>query len=245
MAESERINPDKALLRRYQEQGDLQAREQLLEQYMPLVRSLAWMHMHRGEQLEDLVQVGTIGLINAIERFDLSRGVKFITYAYPTISGEIKRHLRNHGSPVRVPRELMELNFRVSKLREQLTVQLGRAPTTSELAKAAGVDEKKALKALASRPTYSSLSRGNNQEGELNPLEALGTIEPQYELAEERATLKPALRVLDDRERTILHLHFFNGLTQQEIGRHVGLSQMQISRLIRSALEKIRTELTA
>jgi RNA polymerase sigma-B factor len=246
MAENDKMILDRALLRRYHEQGDLQAREELIEQYMSLVRSVAWTYMHRGEQFEDLMQIGAIGLIKAIDRFDLSRGVEFISYAFPTIAGEIKRHFRDHGSAVRVPRGLSELNLRVFKLTEQLTAQLGRPPTTAELAKAAGVDENQVLKALASRLVYYSLSRrGSQEDGDFDPLEALGTIEQQYELSEERAVLKPAFRVLDARERTILHLHFFEELTQREIAREVGLSQMQISRLIRSALEKIRVEIAA
>ena len=132
---------DKVLLRRYHEHGDLQAREQLIEQYMSLVRSLARRYSYRGEQLDDLVQIGSIGLIKAIDRFDLDRGVELTTYATPNIIGEIKRHFRDRGWAVRVPRGLQELNVQLSKLVEQLTVQLGRSPTIPELAKAAGVEE--------------------------------------------------------------------------------------------------------
>src|SRR5205807_1885182 len=128
---------DKILLRRYHEEGDLQAREQLIEQYMSLVRSLARRYAYRGEQLEDLVQIGAIGLIKAIDRFDLDRGVELTTYATPNIIGEIKRHFRDKGWSVRVPRGLQELNVQLSRLVEQLTVQLGRSPTITELAKAA------------------------------------------------------------------------------------------------------------
>ena len=120
---------DRELLRRYHEQGDLAARAQLIEQYMSLVRSLARRYSYRGEQLEDLVQIGAIGLIKAIDRFDLSRGVELTTYATPNIIGEIKRHFRDRGWSVRVPRGLQELNVQLSKLVEQLTVQLGRSPT--------------------------------------------------------------------------------------------------------------------
>ena len=124
---------DKILLRRYHEDGDLQAREQLIEQYMSLVRSLARRYSYRGEQLEDLVQIGAIGLIKAIDRFDLDRGVELTTYATPNIIGEIKRHFRDKGWAVRVPRGLQELNVQLSKIVEQLTVQLGRSPTIAEL----------------------------------------------------------------------------------------------------------------
>ena len=149
---------DKVLLRRYHEQGDLQAREQLIEQYMSLVRSLARRYSYRGEQLDDLVQIGAIGLIKAIDRFDLNRGVELTTYATPNIIGEIKRHFRDRGWSVRVPRGLQELNVQLSKLVEQLTVQLGRSPTIPELAKAAGVEEEEVLEALESGRAYSSLS---------------------------------------------------------------------------------------
>ena len=139
---------DKVLLRRYHEQGDLAAREQLIEQYMSLVRSLARRYSYRGEQFEDLVQIGAIGLIKAIDRFDLDRGVELTTYATPNIIGEIKRHFRDKGWSVRVPRGLQELNVQLSRLVEQLNVQLGRSPTISELAKAAGTEEEEVLEAL-------------------------------------------------------------------------------------------------
>ena len=191
---------DKVLLRRYHEEGDLAAREQLIEQYMSLVRSLARRYSYRGEQFEDLVQIGAIGLIKAIDRFDLDRGVELTTYATPNIIGEIKRHFRDRGWSVRVPRGLQELNIQLSRLLEELTVQFGRSPTIGELAKAA-------------------------------------------EVSEDRAILAPGFRVLDERERKILHLRFFKGLTQSQIAQQVGISQMHVSRLIRRSLEKIREEI--
>src|SRR5947199_8504568 len=170
---------DKLLLRRYHEHGDLAAREQLIEQYMSLVRSLARRYSYRGEQLDDLVQIGSIGLIKAIDRFDLSRGVELTTYATPNIIGEIKRHFQDKGWSVRVPRGLQELNVQLSRLIEQLTVQLGRSPTIPELAKAAGAQEEEVLEALESGRAYSavSLSRGGSQEGvdERDPGGTIGT----------------------------------------------------------------------
>src|SRR2546426_4809620 len=239
---------DKALLRRYHEHGDLQAREQLIEQYMSLVRSLARRYAYRGEQLEDLVQIGAIGLIKAIDRFDLDRGVELTTYATPNIIGEIKRHFRDKGWSVRVPRGLQELNVQLSKLIEELTVELGRSPTIPELAKAANADEEDVLEALESGRAYTSVSLstsggGQDDEGELDPLESLGAEEPQYEVSEDRAVLAPGFRVLDERERMILHLRFFEGLTQSQIAQQVGISQMHVSRLIRRSLEKIRDEI--
>ena len=235
---------DKILLRRYHEDGDLQAREQLIEQYMSLVRSLARRYSYRGEQLEDLVQIGAIGLIKAIDRFDLERGVELTTYATPNIIGEIKRHFRDKGWSVRVPRGLQELNVQLSRLVEQLTVQLARSPTIPELAKAAGVEEEEVLEALESGRAYTSLSLsvggGGGDDDDLDPLESLGTEEHQYEVSEDRAVLEPGFRVLDERERKILQLRFFEGLTQSQIAQQVGISQMHVSRLIRRSLEKIR-----
>ncbi|HEY3069393.1 MAG TPA: SigB/SigF/SigG family RNA polymerase sigma factor [Gaiellaceae bacterium] len=241
---------DRELLRRYHDGGDLQARERLIEQYLPLVRSLARRYSYRGEQLEDLVQVGCIGLIKAIDRFDIERGVELTTYATPNIIGEIKRHFRDKGWSVRVPRGLQELNVRLSHIIEEQTVQLERSPTIAELAKAAGVEEEEVLEALESGQAYATLSLsapsgGGDDGSDLDPLESLGEIEHEYEVSEDRAVLAPGLLALDDRERRILHLRFYEGLTQSQIAQQVGISQMHVSRLIRRALEKIRDEISA
>ena len=241
-------NPhDTALLRRYHEQGDLAARDELIEQYMSLVRSLARRYAYRGEQLDDLVQIGAIGLIKAIDRFDMSRGVELTTYATPNIIGEIKRHFRDKGWAVRVPRGLQELSGQLSKLVEQLTVNLRRSPTIAEIAKEAGVEEELVLEAIESGRAYSSVSLSagaiGDEDGELDPLETIGTVEHEYEVSEDRAMLEPGFRVLDERERRILHLRFFEGLTQSQIAAQIGISQMHVSRLIRRALEKIREEI--
>jgi RNA polymerase sigma-B factor len=240
---------DRDLLRRYHEQGDVEARERLIEQYLPLVRSLARRYSYRGEQLEDLVQVGCIGLIKAIDRFDVDRGVELTTYATPNIIGEIKRHFRDKGWSVRVPRGLQELNVRLSRLIEDLTVQLERSPTVPELAKAAGVQEEEVLEALETGQAYATLSlsapTSGDESDDLDPLESLGELEHEYEVSEDRAVLAPGLRVLDDRERRILHLRFYEGLTQSQIAQQVGISQMHVSRLIRRALEKVRDEIAA
>ncbi len=244
-----REKSDRELLREYHQRGNLAARQQLIERYMSLVRSLARRYSYRGEQLEDLVQIGAIGLIKAIDRFDLDRGVELTTYATPNIIGEIKRHFRDKGWSVRVPRGLQELNVQLSRLIEQLTVQLGRSPTIPELAKAAQVGEEEVLEALESSRAYTSLSlsagASTDEEEELDPLESIGTEEPQYEISEDWAMLAPGLRALDDRERAILQLRFFKGLTQSQIAQQIGISQMHVSRLIRRALEKIRDEVEA
>src|SRR6059058_3526576 len=229
---------DRELLRAYHESGDLAAREQLIERYMSLVRSLARRYSYRGEQLDDLIQIGAIGLIKAIDRFDVNRGVELTTYATPNIIGEIKRHFRDRGWAVRVPRGLQELN-----------VQLGRSPTISELAEAASVDEEDVLEALESGRAYSSLSLSSGPAGggeeEVDLLETVGVEEHAYEVSEDRAILAPGFRVLDERERQILRLRFFDGLTQSQIAQQIGISQMHVSRLIRRSLEKIREEIAS
>src|SRR5437588_3806147 len=221
----------------------------MIEDYLSLVRSLSRRCSYRGDQLYDLVQIGSIGLIKAIDRFDLSRGVELTTYATPNIIGEIKRHFRDRGWAVRVPRGLQELNVQLSKLVEGLTVQLGRSPTIAELAKAAGVEEEEVLEALESGRAYSSLSlssgSGGDGEEDLDPLESIGTEEHQYEVSEDRAVLAPGFKALDERERKILQLRFFDGLTQSQIAQQVGISQMHVSRLIRRSLEKIREEIAS
>jgi len=238
---------DRELLRRYHQGGDLEAREQLIEQYLPLVRSLARRYANRGEQLEDLVQVGAIGLIKAIDRFDVDRGVELSTYATPNIIGEIKRHFRDKGWSIRVPRGLQELNVRLSQLLERLTAELERSPTISELAEAAGVTEEEVLEALESGQAYTTVSlsapSGQGEDGQVDPLESLGELEHAYEVSEDRAVLAPGLEALDERERRILHLRFWEGLTQSQIAAQVGISQMHVSRLIRRALEKVRDEI--
>jgi RNA polymerase sigma-B factor len=241
---------DVVLLKRYHQSGDVSAREELIERYMPLVRSLARRYSYRGEQLEDLVQIGAIGLIKAIDRFDVNRGVELTTYATPNIIGEIKRHFRDKGWSVRVPRGLQELNVQLSRLVETLTVQLSRSPTIPELAEAAGVEEEEVLEALESGRAYSSVSLsaaggGGDDDDELDPLESLGEEEHEYQVSEDRVVLEPGFRVLDDRERMILHLRFFKGLTQSQIAQQIGISQMHVSRLIRRSLEKIRAEIAA
>jgi RNA polymerase sigma-B factor len=238
---------DRELLVAYRENGDAEAREQLIERHLPLVRSLARRYANRGEPLDDLVQVGSIGLIKAIDRFDLDRGVELTTYATPTIIGEIKRHFRDKGWSVRVPRGLQELSLRLSQLVDELTVQLERSPTIAELAEAAGVEEEEVLEALESGQAYSaaSLSTPSGDDGEPDPLEAIGELEHEYDLSEDRAILEPGLAVLDERERRIIHLRFWQGLTQSQIAERVGISQMHVSRLIRRSLEKLRREVAA
>ncbi len=242
---------DHKLLHQYHKTGDLGAREQLITLYLPLVRSLARRYSYRGEQLEDLVQVGCIGLIKAIDRFDVDRGVELTTYATPNIIGEIKRHFRDKGWAVRVPRGLQELNVKLSRIIEELTIELERSPTIAELAKASGATEEEVVEALETGHAYSSVSLntggsgGGDDDGDLDPLESFGTIEAKYAITEDRAVLAPGFAALDERERYILHLRFFEGLTQSQIATRVGISQMHVSRLIRRSLIKIKSTIGA
>lgn len=238
---------DKILLYRYRVEGDLDAREQLIERYMPLVRALARRYSARGEPFDDLAQIGSIGLIKAIDRFDITRGVELTTYATPNIIGEIKRYFRDHGWSVRVPRGLQELSAQVNRQLDRMTSELGRSPTIAEVAKKLEVSEERVIEAIESGRAYNSLSlsQGTLLDGddEVDPMEAVGTADHEYEISEDRLLLEPGIRSLDDREQRIIKLRFFDGLTQSEIAREVGISQMHVSRLIRRSLDKIRLEI--
>jgi RNA polymerase sigma-B factor len=244
--ESEKL--DQYLLRRYRLHGDREARQKLITMYLPLVRSLARRYASRGEQFDDLVQVGAIGLIKAIDRFDLERGVELTTYATPNIVGEIKRYFRDKGWSVRVPRGLQELNIRINKLIDELVPKLQRSPTVNEIAEAAGVTPADVLEALETSQAYNSVSLqaspgGDSDSDEGGLIDYLGAEERAYDMMEDRTTLAPGFAKLDKRERYILHLRFFEGLTQSQIAARVGISQMHVSRLIRRSLEKLREEI--
>ena len=243
---SERARDDRKLLRRYHEHGDQSAREALLERHLPLVRSLARRYAGRGEALEDIEQVGTIGLIKAIDRYELSREVALTTYATPNVVGEIKRHFRDKAWTIRVPRHLQELNGKLSKTIERLTITLARSPTIAEIATEVDATPEEVLEALEAGWAYSpvSLSVGNSPDGDLDPLETIGSEDAQFELADHRTVLEPALGGLSAREREILRLRFDVGLTQTEIADRVGISQMHVSRQIRKSLEQMRAELS-
>jgi RNA polymerase sigma-B factor len=237
---------DRELLRRYHEEGEVEAREELVERHLPLVRSLARRFVGRGESLEDLEQVGAIGLIKAIDRFELARDVALTSYATPNVVGEIKRHFRDKGSAVRIPRHLKELNAKVGGVIEQLTGELGRSPTIREIAKAVEGSPEQVLEALEAGSARStvSLSASTDPDGDLDPLETIGTEDEEFERVEQRASLEPALEVLPDREREILRMRFEEGMTQTQIAERVGISQMHVSRLIRKSIERVRHELS-
>jgi RNA polymerase sigma-B factor len=236
---------DRALLRRYHEGGDTRAREQLIQRHLPLVRSLARRYAGRGEALEDIEQVGAIGLIKAIDRFELEREVSLATYATPNVVGEIKRHFRDKGWAVRVPRALQELNASMSGAIERLTVKHSRSPSIAEIASELETTPEQVLEALEVGSAYStvSLSSGPSGEDELDPMETIGSEDQEFERSEERAALAPALDRLPSREREILRMRFEEGLPQTQIAQRVGLSQMHVSRLIRKSLAVMREEL--
>ncbi len=231
-----------ALLVAFHRDGDVVARDRALVELMPLVRALASRYAGRGEPLEDLVQVGSIGLIKAVDRFDIDRGVDFPSYAVPTIVGEIRRHFRDKAWAMHVPRRLKELSLRLSRILDQLTNELGRSPTIAELAAAAGVEEEEAIDALDSMNAYStrSLDAPFDDASDDSLSEKLGTDETGYTEVEDGTLLAAGLDALDERERQIVELRFFEELTQSQIASEIGISQMHVSRLLRRALATMR-----
>jgi len=238
---------DRELLRRYHSDGDTGAREQLIQRHLPLVRSLARRYAGRGEALEDIEQVGAIGLIKAIDRFELEREVSLATYATPNVVGEIKRHFRDKGWAIRVPRALQELNGKMGPTIERLTARLGRSPSIAEIAQEFQTTPEQVLEAMEAGSAYApqSLSAGpTDGDSELDPMETIGSEDLEFERTDERTSLEPALDALPEREQLILKLRFEEGLTQTQIADKIGISQMHVSRLIRRSLERMRAQLT-
>jgi len=234
------------LLYEYHRRGDLEARERLIRRYMPLVKSLARRYAGRGEQVEDLVQVGAIGLINAIDRFELDRGVDISAYAIPSIVGEIKRHLRDRVAAIRIPRRLQEINVSLKASARRIAAAHERPATVAELADEAGVGCTEVLETLAAVKALEPVSLAEHANGNAgHGLEVPGSTEQGYEEGENRAVLSRGFRALDERERRLLHLAYFEGMSQHRIADEVGLSQVHVSRLTRGALEKLRTEIGA
>ena len=237
----------RALLRAWRDHGDAQARDELIMDFMPLVRSLARRYAGRGEQFDDLVQVASVGLVKAIDRFDLDREVELVAYVFPTVVGELRRHFRDRVWAVSVPRRLKELHQLVARLLTELSATLGRSPTIAELAQAAEVDEEDVVEALEVGRAYTTRSLSAALDGEetadLERIDLLSDDEPGYEATEDRALLATGFRALDERERQILQLRFFDGLTQSQIAVELGISQMHVSRLIRKALETLQQEI--
>jgi len=237
------VMSSRALLHAYHRRGDVGARAQLIEEYLPLVRRIARQHVGRGEQLEDLVQVGSIGLINAIDRFELDRGIDLAAYAIPSIVGEIKRHLRDRVGPIRIPRRLQEVNASLRVGAAGLGTKLQRPATVAELAEEAGVEQGLALEALAAQKAHEPVSLSEDASGDGGEKELKSSTERGYETGEDRALLARGFRALDQRERMLLHLAYFGDLSQARIAGEVGISQIHVSRLTRRALEKLRVEI--
>jgi RNA polymerase sigma-B factor len=240
---------DAALFARMHADGDQRAREALIERYLPLARRLARRYQRTEEPMDDLVQVASLGLIKAVDRFDAGREILFSSYAVPTILGELKRHFRDRTWSVRVPRDLQELALRIDQVVSALSADSGRSPAVSEIAQAVGASEERVLDAMEAAGAYHAGSldapRGARQDEESGETlaDSLGSNESGFERAEDRATLEPLLAHISARERLVLRLRFTEGLTQAEIGARIGVSQMQVSRLIRQALSRLRAGL--
>jgi RNA polymerase sigma-B factor len=240
---------DLELFARIRLDGDLHARDLLIERYLPLARRLARRYQHTDEPAEDLVQVASIGLLKAVDRFDCSRRVMFSSYAVPTILGELKRHFRDRTWSVRVPRDLQELALRVDQTVTRLSHGRRHSPSVGEVARAVQASEEQVLEALEAMGAYRANSldapRSTRDEETESAAEGLGSRDLGFDRAEERATLEPLMGLISERERTVLRLRFGQDLTQAEIGERIGVSQMQVSRLIRQALARLRAGVEA
>jgi len=243
---STQAHSDAELFARCREHGDARAREQLVERYLPLARRLARRYQRAEEPLEDLVQVASLGLLKAIDRFDAGREVVFSSYAVPMILGELKRHFRDRTWSVRVPRDLQELALRVDRAVTSLSDGRRHSPSVGEIARAVDATEEQVLDALEAAAAYRASSldapRATPSGGDAGESlgETLGEDEHGFDRAEQRATLEPLIARITARERLVLGLRFGEDLTQAEIGERIGVSQMQVSRLIRQALAQLR-----
>jgi RNA polymerase sigma-B factor len=235
---------DAQLLAAYAETRDPQLREALVERFLPLARSIAKRYRKAEEPFDDLLQVASLGLLKAIDRFDPERGIAFSSFAVPTIVGELRRHFRDRCWSVRPPRELQERALEVDKLRTELTTRLGRAPSVREIGQALELDDEQVLEALQAQQGMraSSLDAPRARGGEDNDgtvADAHGALDPELTRAEHRATIARLFERLDERERRVLRLRFEEDMTQEQIGQIVGVSQMQVSRIIRAAVAKL------
>jgi len=244
-----RIQEDLRLLERYHREDDKAARDALVERFLPLARQLARRYERQDEPLDDLLQVASMGLVKAIDRFDPSRGTAFSSFAVPTILGELKRYFRDVGWAVHVPRGMQERALEVNRAVSELSRTLSRSPTPAEIAEFTELALEEVLEAMEAATAYDSVSleaprsngdgNGDGDAGEV--VDRLGGEDPGYELAEYSATIAPQLRALPERDRLVLQLRFVEDLTQSEIAERIGVSQMHVSRLIRKALEQVRT----
>jgi RNA polymerase sigma-B factor len=234
---------DRRLLERYHRDGDRAAREALVQRFLPLARQLARRYQRGGEPLDDLIQVASLGLLKAIDRFEPDRPTAFSSFAVPTILGELKRHFRDRGWSVRVPRDLQEMSVRVERVAEELSRELGRAPTPAEIGSHIGATTEQVLEAREAAGAYRAVSldrpHDDDEDGD-GMAESMGAEDPGFGIAEDAATVERLMAVLSDREREVLRLRFAEDLTQSEIGARIGVSQMHVSRLIRQAVARLR-----
>jgi RNA polymerase sigma-B factor len=240
---------ERQLLVRYHEEGDLAAREELCERFLPLARDLALRYTYTDEPLDDLVQVASLGLIKAIDRFEPGRGTKFTSYAAPTILGELKRHFRDKGWSLHVPRDLQERTLAVSRATEVLSKELGRSPKVREVAEHLGCSVEQVLEAQEAAASYEAASldapAGRAEEESASLIDLLGDNDSSYELVEDREAIASTWASLPEVERQVLELRFMQDLTQREIGERIGYSQMHVSRLLRRALNRVESAATA
>ncbi|MBA2514317.1 MAG: SigB/SigF/SigG family RNA polymerase sigma factor [Solirubrobacterales bacterium] len=240
---------ERQLLIRYHHSGDLVAREELVERFLPLARDLALRYTYTDEPFDDLLQVASLGLIKAIDRFEPDRGSKFTSYAAPTILGELKRHFRDKGWALHVPRDLQERTLAVSRETENLSKTLGRSPKVREVANALGCSVEQVLEAQEAAASYEAQSldapttRDDDEAASL--VDMLGGEDSAYELVESRDAIASTWRALPEVERKVLELRFMHDLTQREIGDQIGYSQMHVSRLLRRALTRLETAAAA
>ena len=240
---------ERALLIRYHRTGDLAAREELVQRFLPFARDLARRYTYTDEPFDDLLQVASLGLIKAIDRFDPDRGAKFTSFAAPTILGELKRHFRDKGWALHVPRDLQERTLAVSREAETLSKRLGRSPKPREVASAIGCSVEEVLEAQHAAASYEAASLDaptarDDEEGA--PLvDLLGGEDSAYELVADRDAIASGWKALPEIERSVLELRFMHGLNQREIGKRIGYSQMHVSRLLHRALSRLETTATA
>jgi RNA polymerase sigma-B factor len=234
---------ERLLLVRYHELGDLAAREELVERFLPLARDLALRYTYTDEPFDDLLQVASLGLIKAIDRFEPGRGTKFTSYAAPTILGELKRHFRDKGWSLHVPRDLQERTLAVSRATEALSKELGRSPKVREVAEQLGCSVEQVLEAQEAAASYEAASldapaaRDDDESASL--VDLLGREDSAYELVEDREAIASTWHSLPEVERKVVELRFMHDLTQREIGEQIGYSQMHVSRLLRRALTRL------
>ena len=235
------------LFRRFKEEGDMDARERLVMSHLNLVRFIANKFKNRGEPIDDLIQVGYLGLLKAIDRFDPSRGLEFTTFATPTIMGEIKRHFRDKGWSVRVPRRLQELSAKVNQATDTLTSQLQRSPTIAEIADYLDSTVDEVLEAMESSSAYSSVSleapSGADDDDTPSVIDRYATEDSDLAFTDDRIIIEEALASFSPRERDVIEMRFLKGMTQIEIAEKLGISQVQVSRLLRRTLKKIQDKI--